>query len=473
MGELGRSRDAAALREALDVVRDRVDALVAGFEGLGDAQRWDALAAVGELVRAGDGSAVRVAGLLEQVAPALDAPSLSRWFGYRSTGDALRHELGVTAGRAKGIVRVALAATPRWSPSGFRFEPRYPHVAAAIAEGLIGLDQARVIVERLEEGQLRAADDDLLAAEASLVADAVGGAGAGERGGEGRGYDDTPPSPPELLATVAGAWLQAIDPDGAEPREEQQLRERSFTLAQCGDGMFRGKVVLPPDQGAAVHAVLSAYRSPRTTRDGGLPGGEDERSPEQRGADVLAGLFAAHARSGDAPRPGKDSPTLLVAVTLADLDAHAAGLPGSCEIVETGQIVPVQLAARMTCDAFIQPALVDDDGHVLKLGRRKRLFNRAQRLAIILRDKHCLHCGAPASWDDVHHVRTWADGGDTDIDNGVLVCSRCHHEIHCGRLQLERAGTRWRIRRALLPPVRRPRGTRRPGATVRVGALQR
>lgn len=475
----GRSPEAAALRAALDALHETIDALLGRFEGLGDAQRWDALAAIGEVARVADGSAVRVAGLLEQVAPALDAPSLSRWFGYRSTKDALRHELGVTAGRAKGMVRVALAATPRWSPSGVPFEPRYPHVAAAIAAGAIGLDQARVIVERLEEGYLRVADGDLVAAEASLVAEAVGGVGAGEcrdaeRRDSDRGYDDTPPSPPELLATVARAWLQAFDPDGAEPREERQLRERSFTLQQCSDGMFRGKVLLPPDQGAAVHAVLSAYRSPRTTRDGGLPGGEDDdRTPEQRGADVLAGLFAAHARSGDAPRPGKESPTLLVAVTLADLDAHAAGLPGSCEIVETGEIVPVQLAARMTCDAFIQPALVDDDGHVLKLGRRKRLFSRAQRLAIILRDRHCLHCGAPASWNDVHHVRTWADCGRTDIDNGVLVCSRCHHEIHCGRLQLERAGTRWRIRRALLPPVRRPRGTRRADATVRIGATER
>ncbi len=464
----GRSPEAAELRAALDLLQSRIDAVLDRFELLGDAQRWDALAAVGELARRADGASVRMAGLVEQASPAFDAPSLARSFGYRSTREALQHELGVTAGRAKGIVRVALAATRRRSPAGLPFEPRFPHVAAALLEGAIGLDQAKVIVERLDEGRLRVAEDDRLAAEASLVADAVGEVPAGERG-----YDDPVPAPPELLATVARAWLQAFDPDGAEPREEERIAQRSFTLAQCADGMFRGRVALPPDQGAAVHAVLGAYASPRTSK--GEPGGEpqvegDDRTAEQRNADVLAGLFGAHARSGDAPRPGKEAPTLLVAVTRAELERHAAGEPGVCEIVETGEIVPVQLAARMTCDAFIQTALVDDDGHVLKLGRRKRLFTRWQRLAIMLRDKHCLGCEAPASWNDVHHVRTWADGGDTDVDNGILVCTRCHTEIHAGRRRVERVGGRWRVRRTLLPPVRPPRGMRRrPGTIAAVG----
>ncbi|MGC5078515.1 DUF222 domain-containing protein, partial [Agrococcus sp. DT81.2] len=78
-----------------------------------------------------------------------------------------------------------------------------------------------------------------------------------------------------------------------------------------------------------MHAVVNAYRSPRTRIDleGARPVDDDHRTDEQRAADVLTGLFGAHARSGDAPRPGKASPTLLVAVTLADLAAHAAGQP--------------------------------------------------------------------------------------------------------------------------------------------------
>lgn len=461
----GRSPQAAAVRDAIGILRSAADAVLDGFEALGDAQRWDALAAIGEAAKCSDGLVVRIAGLIEQAPPAWDAPSSTRAFGYRDTKDALRHELGVTASRAKAIVRVAGAATPRQTRDGLPFEPRFPHVAAALVDGAIGLDQARVIVEQLDEARRRVDEDDRLIAEASLVADAVGELPAGERG-----YDDTVPSPPEPLAAAARQWMLALDPDGAEPREQEQIAQRSFTLSRCTDGMFRGRLVLPPDQGAAVWTVLDAYASPRTSKDltggaaaTGRPAEDDGRSVDQRAADVLAGLFTAHARSGDAPRPGGRPPTLLVTVTQADLDAHAAGEPGFCEIVATGEIVPVELAARMTCDAFVQAALVDDDGHVLQMGRRKRLFTAAQRLAIVLRDRHCQGegCGAPAAWNDVHHVRTWIDGGPTDIDNGILLCSRCHHEVHAGRQRIERVGSRWKVRRTLLPPVRRPRGARR------------
>lgn len=462
----GRSPEAAAVRGAIDVLRSAADALLRSFEALGDAQRWDALAAVGELAKHADGLVVRMAGLVEQAPPAIDAPSSTRAFGYRDAADALRHELGVTSSRAKAIIRVAVAATPRPTAGGAPFEPRFPHVADALADGSIGIDQARVIVERLDEGRQRIDDDDRRFAEASLIIDATGQP-AGEVAGE-RGYDDTSPTPPEELAATARQWLLALDPDGAEPREEQQIAQRSFTISRCTDGMFRGRIVLPPAEGAQVQAVVQAYNSPRTSKDPTAPVDDDGRSPEQRSADVLAGLFAAHARSGETPRPGGRPPTLLVAVTQADLDAHAEGRPGVCEIVETGEIVPVQLAARMTCDAFIQTALIDDDGHVLKMGRRKRLFTAIQRLAIILRDKSCQGegCGAPASWNDVHHVRTWADGGPTDIDNGILLCTRCHQDVHAGRQQIERSGTRWKVRRTLLPPIRRPRGTQRRAPDV-------
>ena len=474
----GRSPEAAVLRECLEGLRPVVDALLGAFEGLGEAQRWDALAAVGELAKCADGAVVRMAGLVEQAPPAWDARS--RAFGYRDAADALRHELGVTAGRAKAIVRVAVAATPRpagGAPSG----PRFPHVADALADGSIGIDQARVVVERLDEGRWRVDDDDRQVAEAALVGDATGQDPAGEApageapAGEARrlrGYGDTAPTPPEELAATARQWLLALDPDGAEPREEQQIAQRSVTLSRCTDGMFRGRMLLPPDQGAAVLAVLDAYNAPRTSKDPTAPVEDDGRSPQQRSADVLAGLFTAHARSGDAPRPGGRPPTLLVAVTQADLDAHAEGRPGFCELVETGEIVPVQLAARMTCDAFVQAALVDGDGHVLKMGRRKRLFTAIQRLAIILRDRCCQGegCGAPASWNDVHHVRRWADGGKTDTDNGILLCIRCHGDVHAGRQHIERAGTRWKVRRTLLPPTRRPIGPKRRAAW---GAIER
>ena len=54
----------------------------------------------------------------------------------------------------------------------------------------------------------------------------------------------------------------------------------------------------------------------------------------------------------------------------------------------------------------------------------------------------------------------------TDTDNGILLCTRCHQDVHAGRQQIERAGTRWKVRRTLLPPIRRPRGTQRRAPDV-------
>jgi hypothetical protein len=40
----------------------------------------------------------------------------------------------------------------------------------------------------------------------------------------------------------------------------------------------------------------------------------------------------------------------------------------------------------------------------------------------------------PASWTDAHHIRHWADGGLTDLENGALLCGRHHTVVHRDRL---------------------------------------
>ncbi|WP_263406422.1 HNH endonuclease [Microbacterium hominis] len=39
--------------------------------------------------------------------------------------------------------------------------------------------------------------------------------------------------------------------------------------------------------------------------------------------------------------------------------------------------------------------------------------------------------GAPPPWTHGHHLSWWdRDTGPTDIDNGVLLCTGCHHRVH-------------------------------------------
>jgi hypothetical protein len=63
----------------------------------------------------------------------------------------------------------------------------------------------------------------------------------------------------------------------------------------------------------------------------------------------------------------------------------------------------------------------------------RRLFSDAQRVAMGIRDGHCrAHgCDIPAAWCEAHHADgTWCAGGQTDIEDGLLLCSWHHHRAH-------------------------------------------
>jgi hypothetical protein len=54
------------------------------------------------------------------------------------------------------------------------------------------------------------------------------------------------------------------------------------------------------------------------------------------------------------------------------------------------------------------------------------------RRACLIRDGHtCTFPGCGASrWLDVHHCIHWLDGGETSMDNAVVLCRTCHTRVH-------------------------------------------
>jgi len=56
----------------------------------------------------------------------------------------------------------------------------------------------------------------------------------------------------------------------------------------------------------------------------------------------------------------------------------------------------------------------------------------ALRRALVLRDGGCQFpgCDRPAKWCQGHHIRPWADGGPTTLNNVVLVCTFHHRLLH-------------------------------------------
>lgn len=75
--------------------------------------------------------------------------------------------------------------------------------------------------------------------------------------------------------------------------------------------------------------------------------------------------------------------------------------------------------------------LEDTSGTTLDIGRRTRSIPPAIRRALERRDDGCRFAGCTARhYVDAHHVHHWADGGETKLDNLLLLCRHHHRLVH-------------------------------------------
>ena len=89
---------------------------------------------------------------------------------------------------------------------------------------------------------------------------------------------------------------------------------------------------------------------------------------------------------------------------------------------------------RLACDAVVQRVLLGPESVPVDVGRAHRLFTTHQRRALGIRDGGCRFpgCQRPARYTDAHHLRSWLDGGETDLANGLLLCRHHHRAVHEG-----------------------------------------
>lgn len=144
----------------------------------------------------------------------------------------------------------------------------------------------------------------------------------------------------------------------------------------------------------------------------------------QLAADALADLAQHRLGCQD---PGSHSKSMIVVQVNAE-DLKAGTGPALCH----GYAGPicVEMLGQLLTNVGVAPAIMGSNGLPMFLGMSSRFFSPAQKLAIALRDGGCARCGKPIAYCDVHHIKFWSHGGPTDIDNGVLLCSACHHQLH-------------------------------------------
>ncbi len=247
---------------------------------------------------------------------------------------------------------------------------------------------------------------------------------------------------PKQTAAGVRRWVAGIDPDGA--LDDAADTARRFTMAPGLDGrvFLRGHVdVLGAEY---LHTALAALMN------GDRPTG-DPRSHAERQGDALVALARGALDGGSLPTVRGERPHVRVTIDLMALcaDRGAAGVRGG----ELGWAGPItaETARRLACDARVHRIIAGPDGLPLDVGREQRTASAGIRRAVEHRDRHCVFTGCDAlpEWCDVHHVRHWAHGGVTSVENSALLCERHHTACHEGGFRVTRdpsTGT-WRTHR--------------------------
>ena len=364
------------------------------------------------------------------------------WEGFRSCAHWLNWRTGLDLGAAREKLRVAAALAD------------LNHLSAAMACGRISYSTVRALT--------RVATP---ATEARLVAVACCASAA------------------QVERLVRG-WRQADR--AAQPDAEQvHLARRALSTRVDEDGMVVLRARLTPEVGAVVLRALDAAleQMPAPAEDdeasigqrraaalglvaesalaGGLdPGTAGDRfqvtvhvnadglssraaapAAQRVSAEIAPGNPTASEPAAPAPHGAGGQAVIEPAVGLHGAatphgGGHAAPAPGpdagQAVIEQAGGIhVGKQVARRVACDAGLAVLRYAANGEVLDVGRRTRAVPTALRRALEVRDRNqCQFPGCNSRHCDAHHVVHWADGGETQLANLVLLCRFHHRAVH-------------------------------------------
>ena len=245
-----------------------------------------------------------------------------------------------------------------------------------------------------------------------------------------------------------------IDPELADRHEaillgrEHRNAEATtyFMLSDNGDGTFTGKFVIPELHGHLFQQALQRLTSPRQlSRDKHNQEVEDATWVSDNYYEVCGAALCELLEHLPATGHAANGVTLLVTM---ELDKLRSGL-GSGRL-DTGTHLGAGEVRRLACNAGIVPVVLGGKSRVLDLGRKRRLHDEAQRLALATHHDSCAvaGCERPFAWCEIHHKESWLHGGPTDLDNALPLCGHHHRRAHDDRFDLRRHGTgEWRFHR--------------------------
>jgi hypothetical protein len=314
-------------------------------------------------------------------------------WGVKSCAHWLNWKCGIGLGAAREKVRVAHALD------------KLPRIAAAMAEGRISYAKARELTRVAD------ASNEIYLLNIALCGTA------------------------SHVEQVTRGYRRALD--AAElTREAIQQRDQSFACYTDTDGslVIRGRV--PAEIGSLIKKALEAAEDSLPIPKN-VPAGtsfDEMHRGRKRRVEALALLAESFLATGPQDLAGGDRQQIVVHVDAETLKhSHA----GRCEL-EQGPSIAAETARRLSCDASLVAIIENEKGEPLNVGRKTRTIPPAIRRALNSRDKGCRFPGCSFKRHvDGHHVRHWAQGGETKLSNLVTLCRFHHRQVHEGQVVVQ------------------------------------
>ncbi|MCP2241302.1 HNH endonuclease signature motif containing protein [Lentzea aerocolonigenes] len=331
-----------------------------------------------------------------QIVAELDRRGAASELGYKDLPKVLRHVVRWDIHVAKRWIDTAALLTNEITPTGSELAPKLPLTAEAVAEGALSVDHVAAVAAVMKT------------VPADREADVVGYA---------RDFE------PHTVRTLGKKLAYSLFQNDPEPRDPEPVPPGNQHLMQWKNGRLEIRAKLDKVTGAKYEALLDPLAKPRP--DTGQ--GPDARSRSEREGDALAELVDLMLRADQLPEHGGEPVTLTVTMRHEDL-ANQVGQG----MLDNGDHIPAEQVRQLACNAGIIPLLLGSQGQPMDIGRKTRTFPAGIRRTLVARDRGCAFpgCGRPPRHCDAHHIRHWANGGDTSVDNAVLLCRHHHTLVH-------------------------------------------
>ena len=216
-------------------------------------------------------------------------------------------------------------------------------------------------------------------------------------------------------------------------------RELSWFEDDDGSWVFKGRFT--PEQGALISKALDTAMDQLFIEQKGVP---EEVSAEtssrlpldrpvpqgiaSRRADALQRVAEAFLLGTENHASGGERYVVNIHTEMETLKTDGTG--AESELEDSGH-VSAETSRRLSCDCSVVHWRDAPSGEPLNIGRKTRIVPPAIRRALQRRDGGCRFPGCTCTrFVDAHHVMHWADGGETSMENLVLLCRRHHRLVH-------------------------------------------